>query len=78
MIYRQLLIWAAIGFVFGFVLPGINNYAHLGGFIGGYVAANVLGYQERRSETYYHRLAAGAIIVLTVLAFLLVIIFPTP
>lgn len=78
MIYRQLIIWAVIGFVFGLVYPGINNYAHFGGFVGGYLGANVLGYQERKSETYYHRLAAGAIIFLTILSFLLVIIFPIP
>lgn len=30
------------GFVFGFVMPGIDNWAHLGGFVGGYLAARVL------------------------------------
>ncbi|HYL06700.1 MAG TPA: rhomboid family intramembrane serine protease, partial [Thermoanaerobaculia bacterium] len=25
--------------VFGFVMPGIDNYAHVGGFVGGYLAA---------------------------------------
>jgi len=78
MIYRQLLIWAVIGFIFGFVYPGINNFAHLGGFIGGYLAANLLGYQEKKSENYWHRLAAGVIMLLTILAFVLVILFPTP
>jgi rhomboid protease GluP len=28
--------------VYGFLLPGIDNYAHLGGFAGGYVAARAL------------------------------------
>lgn len=28
--------------LFGFVVPGIDNWAHLGGFAGGYVAARVL------------------------------------
>lgn len=28
--------------VMGFLLPGIDNWAHLGGFLGGYVAARVL------------------------------------
>jgi rhomboid protease GluP len=30
------------GFVFGFLMPGIDNWAHLGGFVGGYLAARVL------------------------------------
>ena len=28
--------------VMGFLLPGIDNWAHLGGFVGGYLAARVL------------------------------------
>ncbi|HKS42989.1 MAG TPA: rhomboid family intramembrane serine protease [Blastocatellia bacterium] len=34
-IMRQMLIWGAIGFLFGFVVPNINNVAHAGGFIAG-------------------------------------------
>lgn len=30
------------GLVFGFLLPGIDNWAHLGGFLGGYLAARFL------------------------------------
>jgi len=30
------------GFVFGFLMPGIDNWAHLGGFVGGYLAARIL------------------------------------
>lgn len=29
-------------FIFGFIMPGIDNYAHAGGFIGGYAAALAL------------------------------------
>lgn len=69
--YRQLLVWAVILFLFGF-LPGgrINNWAHLGGFIGGYLAAMVLGYQELKSETTTHRRLAAMTIIITVIAFL--------
>jgi membrane associated rhomboid family serine protease len=31
--------WAVILFVFGLVMPGVDNWAHAGGFVGGYVAA---------------------------------------
>jgi rhomboid protease GluP len=34
--------WAISGLIFGFAVPGIDNWAHLGGFAGGYVAARFL------------------------------------
>lgn len=40
--YTQALQYAVIMFVFGLIMPGIDNYAHAGGFIGGYVAARLL------------------------------------
>jgi rhomboid protease GluP len=39
----QVWTWAVILFLFGFMMPGINNFAHGGGFAGGYAAAMVLG-----------------------------------
>ena len=33
---------AAILFIFGLVMQGVDNYAHLGGFAGGYLTARVL------------------------------------
>ena len=35
--------WVAIGAIFGFVFPGIDNWAHAGGFFGGWLAARALG-----------------------------------
>lgn len=40
--YTQALQYAVIMFVFGLIMPGIDNYAHAGGFIGGYAAARLL------------------------------------
>lgn len=69
--YRQLLVWAVILFMFGFFSGGrINNWAHLGGFIGGFLAAMVLGYQEVKPETAAHRKIAGVTIIITVVAFI--------
>ena len=31
--------WVLALFIFGFIMPGIDNWAHLGGFIGGYLSA---------------------------------------
>ena len=70
-IYRQVGIWALVLFLFGFMSSAVNNYAHAGGFIGGYLSAMILGYQERKHETALHRRLAGLAAALTVLAFLL-------
>ena len=34
-IMKQMLIWGGIGFMFGFMMPNINNVAHASGFIAG-------------------------------------------
>ncbi len=41
-VHGQALSWAAMMFVFGLIMPGVDNYAHAGGFIGGYLTARVL------------------------------------
>ncbi len=39
MVGRQAWSWALTLFVFGLIMPGIDNWAHAGGFAGGYLAA---------------------------------------
>ena len=73
-IYPQLLTWAVVLFLFGFFLPGVNNLAHLGGFIGGYVSGNMLSYQERRMETSTHKKLAVVAVGLTIFSFLIQIL----
>jgi rhomboid protease GluP len=34
--------WAIALFVIGFIIPGVDNWAHLGGFVGGYAASRFL------------------------------------
>jgi len=54
----QALSYAVILGLFGFVMPGIDNWAHLGGFLGGYGAARLLDpWKEERTD---HVLAALA------------------
>ncbi|MFQ5822898.1 MAG: rhomboid family intramembrane serine protease [bacterium] len=72
-IYRQTGQWAIVLFILGFLMPAINNFAHGGGFIGGYIAAALLGFSEIKKETRTHHLLAFGMIVLTILAFLLAI-----
>lgn len=43
-------------FIFGFILPGVDNYAHVGGFVGGYLAG--LWLDPLKPERANHMLAA--------------------
>jgi rhomboid protease GluP len=65
---NQAFTYAAILFVFGFIMPNVDNAAHLGGFVGGFVAAYALNYA--RPERIGHWAAAFACLALTVLSVL--------
>ncbi|MGE0640516.1 MAG: rhomboid family intramembrane serine protease [Thermoanaerobaculia bacterium] len=39
---QQVWTWAVVMFVFGVLMPGVDNWAHAGGFAGGYLAARWL------------------------------------
>ena len=54
-LYRQLGGWALGIFLFGLIVPGINNWGHGGGFLAGIAAAHWLGYHEKRRESLFHR-----------------------
>jgi rhomboid protease GluP len=66
-IFRQIGGWAIGLFVFGLLMPGINNWAHGGGGIAGVMLGLLLGYRERRRESFFHRLLAGLCVAATVL-----------
>jgi rhomboid protease GluP len=70
-ILRQYGQWALILFVFGFLMSGVNNFAHAGGFVGGFVSGLVCSMSERRAESSIDRMLAAVQIGLTLLAFLL-------
>jgi rhomboid protease GluP len=42
MVGNQAKSWALTVFIFGFLMPGVDNWAHLGGFAGGYAASKFL------------------------------------
>lgn len=67
---RQFVQWAVILFIFGLVFPGVDNWAHAGGFGGGYAAAFALG-RNSGDEGLGAYLLAGFCILLTIGAFLL-------
>jgi rhomboid protease GluP len=68
-VVRQYGPLAAVLFIMGFLMPGINNLAHAGGFVGGYLLGVVIGHGERSREYAIHHVAAALTIALTVLAF---------
>jgi rhomboid protease GluP len=58
-IYRQVGAWAVGLFIFGLLVPGINNWGHGGGMIGGALLGFALGYRERSRERLTHKILAG-------------------
>ncbi|MCK4839234.1 MAG: rhomboid family intramembrane serine protease [Desulfobulbaceae bacterium] len=66
-IYSQIGSWAIMIVVFGFMVPGINNWGHGGGMVAGAALAYLLGYSERKRETRGHRLLGVACGLVTVL-----------
>jgi len=47
-IYKQVAGWVVSLFLFGFLIPGINNWGHGGGILGGAILGYLLGYREQR------------------------------
>ena len=52
--------------IFGFIIPGIDNWAHLGGFAGGWLSAKWL--DPLKPERADHVLVALACLVLSLLS----------
>lgn len=71
MMTRQIWQWAIFLFIFGFMMSGVNNWAHLGGFIGGWVAARLLVSGAQYREGRGAILSALALLLLTALGFVL-------
>ena len=63
-IHQQMVQYAVILGVFGLVFPGVDNMAHLGGLIGGYLAARV--FDPLKPETGNHMLWALICVGVTV------------
>ena len=66
---RQFLQWAVILFIFGLIVPRVDNWAHAGGFAGGYASAYLFG-KVRGREGLGASIAAAICGIVTVAAFL--------
>ena len=75
-IARQLLQWSVLILAFGLLVPNVNNAAHIGGFVAGYLLSKVLreghfdGMRADRELTVV-RMTAGLLTAATVVALLI-------
>ena len=61
----QLWQWAIVVFVMGFVMQGVNNWAHAGGFAGGWVCAELMRSSEEKRESPAVQVLALLLLVVT-------------
>jgi len=71
MMTRQVWQWAILLFLFGFMMRSVNNWAHLGGFAGGWVASRLLISQAEWREGRLVTILALVLLVLTAAGFAL-------
>jgi len=72
MVGQQAKSWAVTMFVFGFIMPGIDNWAHAGGFAGGYAASRFL--DPLHPERLDHLIIALGCLAVTAIAILFSIV----
>lgn len=65
----QAVSWAVTMGIFGLIMPGVDNYAHAGGFVGGYLAGRWL--DPLQPEQINHIFGAVVCLALAVLSILL-------
>ncbi len=63
-VYREVSGWVVSLVIFGLIMPGINNWGHGGGILGGIILGRLLGYDDRRAESKTY----GALALLCALA----------
>ena len=66
-LYKQVATWVVLLFIFGLIVPGINNWGHGGGILAGILLGYLLGYQERKKENIFHKTLAGVCLIGTLL-----------
>jgi rhomboid protease GluP len=63
-LYKQVGGWALGIFLLGFLVPGINNWAHGGGILAGVALGTFLGYREKVRENLFHKvLGVGCMLI---------------
>jgi rhomboid protease GluP len=75
-VHSQALTYAAVMFVMGLVMAGTDNYAHAGGFAGGWLAARLL--DPLKPERINHMLIGLICLVLSFVSIVVSILVPVP
>lgn len=70
---RQMGMWAAILIAMGFLLPGISNAAHIGGFIAGFVIGMIMNPVQSSARNTVSLWATLIVIGVSLLSFLLMV-----
>ena len=73
-VFREVGGWLASLFLFGLIVPGINNWGHGGGILCGIFLGMLLGYNERRRETLLHRYLAISCVLATIVCLIWAVI----
>jgi rhomboid protease GluP len=75
-VHSQAMSWALMLFLFGLLSAGVDNYAHAGGFAGGFFAARLL--DPLKPERINHLALALGCLVLSVLSVIVSFVMPLP
>lgn len=66
-LFRQVGGWVIALFIFGLLVPGINNWGHGGGLASGAFLALILGYREKTPERLSHKILGNLCAIMTIL-----------
>ena len=78
MMSQQFIQWAVALFILGLVFPGVDNWAHGGGFVVGYVLGQRMHGIHERPEARNVQLFALVLLAMTVAGFVLAIVKRLP
>lgn len=67
-LFSQIGGWALGIGLFGFMVPGINNWGHGGGMVAGLLLGYLLGYKEKHKDVFAHKIMAAICLIGTCLA----------
>ena len=65
-VFKHIGGWVLAIFLFGFLVPGINNWGHGGGLVAGIIIGYLLSYEERKKENLIHKSLGAICVVFTV------------
>lgn len=67
---RDILFFLGLNLALGFIVPNIDNYGHLGGLFGGYLAAAFVSLPQKKSRFFWRAgagIALAAVLIMTTL-----------